>query len=132
MFPIDEIAERRIAEAMDRGEFEGLPGAGKPLRLEDDSLVPEELRAGYRLLKNAGYLPEEISLRREISKIETLLNLIDEPATRDRAMRKLRLLETRLGLSGRTSPLSQDLDYRMKMIAAMDDSSQEAPTRKSR
>ncbi len=132
MFPIDEIAERRIAEAMDRGEFEGLPGAGKPLRLEDDSLVPEELRAGYRLLKNAGYLPEEISLRREISKIETLLNLIDEPAARDRAMRKLRLLETRLGLSGRTSPLSQDLDYRMKMIAAMDDSSQEAPTRKSR
>ncbi len=122
MFPIDEIAERRIAEAMDRGEFEELPGAGKPLRLEDDSLVPEELRAGYRLLKNAGYLPEEIRLRREISEIETLLNLIDEPADRDRAMRKLRLLETRLGLTGRISPLSQNLDYRMKIIAAMDDS----------
>ena len=121
MFPIDEIAERRIAEAMDRGEFEGLPGAGKPLRLEDDSLVPEELRAGYRLLKNAGYLPEEIRLRREISEVETLLNLIDEPAARDRATRKLRLLETRLGQTGRTSPLSQDLDYRLKIIAAMND-----------
>ncbi len=121
MFPIDEIAERRIAEAMDRGEFEGLPGAGKPLRLEDDCLVPEELRAAYRLLKNSGYLPEEIRLRREISEIETLLNLIDEPAARDRATRKLRLLETRLGLTGRASPLSQDLDYRMKIIAAMDD-----------
>ncbi len=122
MFPIDEIAERRIAEAMDRGEFEGLRGAGKPLRLEDDSLVPEELRAGYRLLKNAGYLPEELRLRREISEIETLLNLIDEPAARDRAMRKLRLLETRLGLTGNASPLSQNLDYRMKIIAVMDDS----------
>ncbi len=121
MFPIDEIAERRITEAMDRGEFEALPGAGKPLRLEDDCLVPEELRAGYRLLKNAGYLPQEIRLRREISEIETLLNLIDEPAARDRATRKLRLLETRLGLTGHTSPLSQDLNYRMKIIAAMDD-----------
>ncbi len=122
MFPIDELVERRIAEAMDRGEFEDLPGAGKPLRLEDDCLVPEELRAGYRLLKNAGYLPEEIHLRREISDVETLLNLLDEPAARDRTMRKLRLLETRLGLTGRASPLSQDLEYRMKIVTAMDDS----------
>ena len=122
MFPIDEIVERRIAEAKERGDFEDLPGAGKPLSLDEDCLVPKELRAGYRLLKNAGYIPEEIRLRREISEMETLLNLIDEPAARDRAMRKLRLLETRLGLAGRTSPLSQDLEYRSKVIAAMDDS----------
>ena len=122
MFLIDEIVEQRIRDATERGEFDGLPGAGKPLSLDDDSLVPEELRAGYRLLKNAGYLPEEVRLRREISEIETLLNLIDEPLARDRTMRKLRLLETRLGMSGRASPLIRDMEYRRKIVAAMEDS----------
>ena len=40
----ESIAEQRIQEAMARGELEGLPGEGRPLDLEDDRLVPEELR----------------------------------------------------------------------------------------
>jgi hypothetical protein len=55
MFLIDKLAEQKIAEAVERGELNNLPGSGKPLHLDDDTLVPEELRAGYRLLKNAGY-----------------------------------------------------------------------------
>ena len=39
---IQSIAERRIAEAQDRGDFDNLPGMGRPLQLEDDSAVPEE------------------------------------------------------------------------------------------
>jgi hypothetical protein len=38
------LAERKIAEAQARGEFDHLPGAGQPLALDDDALVPEELR----------------------------------------------------------------------------------------
>ena len=60
MMLIDQIAERHIQQAIERGEFDDLPGAGRPLGLEDDALVPEELRAGYRLLRNAGYLPPEL------------------------------------------------------------------------
>ena len=52
-------AEARIGEAVARGEFRDLPGAGKPLPEEGLSAVPEELRAAYRVLKNAGYLPPE-------------------------------------------------------------------------
>jgi Domain of unknown function (DUF1992) len=56
----DLIAERRIAEAIARGELEGLPGEGRPLELDDDALVPEELRAAHRILKNAGIAPPEV------------------------------------------------------------------------
>ena len=55
----------RIAEAMAEGAFDDLPGAGKPLALDDDTLVPEDLRVAYRILKNAGFLPPEVESRRE-------------------------------------------------------------------
>ena len=57
---IDLIAERRIEEAIANGELDDLPGAGKPLALDDDALIPEDLRMAYRILKNAGYAPEEV------------------------------------------------------------------------
>ena len=57
---MDQIAERKIAEAMARGELDDLPGAGRPLDLDDDKDVPEELRMAYRVLKNAGFAPEEV------------------------------------------------------------------------
>lgn len=57
MWLLDQWAERHIIEAQRKGEFDNLPGRGEPLILDDDSHVPAELRAGYRLLKNAGCLP---------------------------------------------------------------------------
>jgi hypothetical protein len=61
---LDALAEQRIAVAEARGELSALPGAGKPLEFDDDLLVPEEVRAVYRFLKNAGVLPPEIEKRR--------------------------------------------------------------------
>ena len=58
MDAISIIAEQRIREACERGAFDSLPGAGKPLELEDDSHIPEDLRMAYKLLKNAGYVPK--------------------------------------------------------------------------
>ncbi|HEY7527996.1 MAG TPA: DnaJ family domain-containing protein, partial [Candidatus Deferrimicrobiaceae bacterium] len=66
MDPLALLAESKIREAMERGEFDRLPGAGKPLSLDDDSMVPHELRVAYRILKNAGCLPPELELRKEI------------------------------------------------------------------
>ncbi|WP_039839023.1 DUF1992 domain-containing protein, partial [Paenibacillus sonchi] len=59
------LAEQRIQEAMRSGEFDKLPGHGKPLELEDLSGVPDELRMSFKIMKNAGLLPEEITLRKE-------------------------------------------------------------------
>ena len=60
MHLFDLLAERKIEEAVSRGELHDLPGAGKPLPLDDDPLVPEDLRLAYRILKNAGFAPPEV------------------------------------------------------------------------
>ena len=73
MLLLDALAENRISAAINDGAFDDLAGTGSPLHLDDDSAVPETLRVAYRILKNAGYLPPEQMLRREISQLETLL-----------------------------------------------------------
>jgi len=60
-------------EAEESGLLRNLPGAGKPLPREDDREVPGELRSAYRILKNAGFLPEELELRRECLRLRDLL-----------------------------------------------------------
>jgi hypothetical protein len=74
------IAERKIREAMERGEFDNLPGKGRPIPHDDEILgVPEELRMGYKILKNAGFLPLELELRREILTLGDLIRAcVDE------------------------------------------------------
>jgi len=92
MLLFDLIAERRIAEAMERGEFDDLPGSGEPLPLHDDPLIPEELRMAYRILKNAGFVPPELEVHKEIRRLEDLLATLGEGEAATRAARKLRLL----------------------------------------
>lgn len=98
---IDKIAERYIQEAVDKGELSSLAGEGKPLHLDDDSHVPEELRAGYRLLKNAGYLPPELIQRNEaISLSEILKGLSKNSTDYNNTCKQLTILELRLQQAG--------------------------------
>ena len=68
-----KIAEQKIREAMERGEFDHLAYHGKPLNLDDLSGVPEALRMGYRMLKNAGVLPPEMQLKKDIVALQDLI-----------------------------------------------------------
>ena len=97
MFILDAIAEERIARARDAGEFDDLPGAGKPLELDDDALVPEELRVAYRILKNAGFVPPEVEALKEATSLERLIRTLDEGDARSKAVARLNLLCARLG-----------------------------------
>jgi len=73
------IAERRIEEAMARGEFDNLSCRGKPIPPDDLIMVPEELRMAYKILKNAGIVPEEVELRKSIYSLNELLRAcVDE------------------------------------------------------
>jgi hypothetical protein len=92
---LDLIAERRIREAQERGEFDGLPGAGAPLALGEDALVPEELRVAHRILKNAGMLPAELEANREIREIEELLLRVDDEGGRSRLLARINFLMAR-------------------------------------
>lgn len=71
------IAEEKIKQAIKDGELDRLPGMGKPLKLDDLSSIPEELRMAYRIMKNAGYTEEETDLRKELMTIEDLVKKCD-------------------------------------------------------
>ena len=89
MLLLEKIAEKKIREAIERGEFANLPGAGKPLRLEDDSMIPEDLRVAYKILKNAGCIPPELELRREIITLRDLLRSIENEDGKREKIREL-------------------------------------------
>lgn len=98
---VDKIAEQRIQAAFEEGKMDDLPGAGEPLQLDDDSMVPEQLRMGYRVLKNAGYIPPELAERNQaISLCDLVAQCEQGTEARSEAEHKLRQLELRLRIKG--------------------------------
>ncbi|MDQ0113209.1 DnaJ family domain-containing protein [Paenibacillus harenae] len=83
------LAEEKIREAIRKGEFDNLPGAGKPLPPDDMDSVPEELRVGYKLLKNAGMLPEEMQLRKEMITLGDLISACQNDTERKKLQGQL-------------------------------------------
>lgn len=101
MWLIDQLVEQHVSEAQNKGELDNLPGSGKKLQLDDDSHVPAELRAAYRLMKNSGYLPPELELRREAVELQELLAGIDTCDIHyQQQMKRLLLLELKLKQAG--------------------------------
>ena len=112
---IDQIVERRISEAIARGDFVDLPGEGRPLELEDDRLVPEELRVAYRIMKNAGYVPDELRLFAELRSAEQLLMQARHEEERGASGARLRILLERLG-SGRAVTMQVQSQYFEQLV----------------
>jgi len=88
---LHNLAERRILEAIKEGALDDLALRGQPIPKEDLSGVPEELRMGYKILKNAGYLPEELQVKKEILALKDMLSACTSPEEREEAQRKLSL-----------------------------------------
>ena len=111
------IAERRILEALENGEFDNLEGEGKPLNLEDDLWVPEDLRIAFHILKNAGCTPPELEARKEVVNLFSLMNTIDDDKERLKKLRELNFKLLKLNLN-RKRPLNfEDFpDYEGKIV----------------
>ena len=100
---LDKIAEERIRQAIEHGEFDDLPGKGKPLELDDDSHLPADLRMSYKILKNADCLPPELELRKEIVTTRELLAGIQDTQEKYRQMQKLNYLILKLNMTRKGS-----------------------------
>lgn len=87
MDAVAQLAEAKIRDAMSAGEFDDLPGHGKPLPRDDLARVPEELRMGFRMLRNAGYLPPELEARKEVVRLGALIAAADDADERTRLCR---------------------------------------------
>jgi len=81
--------------------------------LDDDQLVPESLRVGYRLLKNGGFIPADLQARKEIENLQQLLTSIEsnELETKNRLRAKLNYLLTKVNLNGAGSVVCQGEYY---------------------
>ncbi|WP_300667967.1 DnaJ family domain-containing protein [Desulfoluna sp.] len=101
----DRIIEEKILTALKEGKLDNLPGHGKPLEIEDDSRVPEDLRLAHKILKNAGCVPQEIAEHAEIRRTEDLLRESDDLTGTYRAMKRIRFLKTKLLRDGRSSAI---------------------------
>ena len=78
------IAEGRIREAIEQGVFEDLPGAGKPLDLEEYFNTPEDLRMAFSILRNANCAPPEVELMKEVARLEqAIAETVDAPAAKE-------------------------------------------------
>ncbi len=96
--PFNRIAENRIREAMEAGAFERLPGAGKPLDLEEYFSAPEDLRMAHSVLKSANCVPLEVELRNQVANLKLAIDSATEEARRRELRRALTHCETELAI----------------------------------
>jgi len=115
---LHRIAEQRILEAQRDGAFDNLPGKGKPLELEDLSWVPEDLRIGYHVLKNAHVLPPEVELLKDIHSFEDLLKHVEDETERRSLAKSIQWKMIRLDMLKRRSlDLNTVRTYSRKLVA---------------
>lgn len=116
----EAIVEERIRKAQKKGQMDNLPGEGRPLPVEEID-PSNEFRLAHKILKNAGFLPPEVELRKKIFSTEQLLASVD-PDTPEQAriQKKLNFLMNRLSMT-RNSAATPALPsrYRKSIINRM-------------
>jgi hypothetical protein len=97
--PFSRVAETRIREAIANGEFDNLPGAGKPLNLDEYFSTPEDLRMAFSILKNANCAPVEVELLKEVARLQLAVAETSDEAMRQELQRTLALRRTELAIA---------------------------------
>lgn len=83
------LSEERIRKAYDKGEFDNLPGLGKPLPPDKLEGIQDELKMAYRVMKNAGFSPEEMDVKKELMTIEDLIRRSEDELEKDGLRKEL-------------------------------------------
>jgi PAS domain-containing protein len=121
MDPFFHVVERQLEQAERDGAFENLPGRGRPLELEDLSMVPPELRASWILLRSSGFVPPELEARKDWVRLQDLLAACADAAERPRLQREAQqaLLRYRL-LMERAGHRQGFLDYQAELLKKLE------------
>lgn len=121
MYGFQKIIEKRILEAQKKGDFDNLPGTGEPVPIEDDRHIPEDLRLAYKILKNANCVPPEIQLKKDIRKMEDMLENMSDEKEKYRHIKKINFKIMQLNMMGKSSPLLEDTEiYYRKVLEKTD------------
>ena len=113
----EKIAEQKIRQAMENGEFDNNPLAGKPLPPDNLDKVPEELRMAYKILKNADILPEELQLRKDMVNLQEMLNACVDEKEREEIRRKISEKQLRYNIIMEKRPnFSMNMQYHARIM----------------
>lgn len=117
MNPLAFIAEQKIAQAMKEQDLTDSKWKNRPLPLDDDQFVPEDLKMAYKLLKNSGYLPPEIEERKEVQRLEDLIAATEDEHERVKQMKKLSVLLMKIDAKRSFSTnIASQQDYYQKVV----------------
>src|SRR5262245_40310426 len=94
----DRIADGKIREAMREGKFDGVSREGA-VDLEEYFKLPAELRLGYSLLKNAGLVPEEVEMLKEVERVQTALDAAPNEVARESLRQQLAAARLRVDVA---------------------------------
>jgi hypothetical protein len=120
---LQQIAEQRIAKAIEDGTLKTDGWKNRPLPLDDDHFVPDDLKMAYKILKNSGYVPPEIETRKEIQKLEDLIVKTEDSHQRVKQMKKLDLLMRKIDAQrSRPASIEHDDAYFRKIVEKIDQS----------
>jgi hypothetical protein len=101
----ESLIERQIREAQGAGEFDNLPGYGKPIPKDPGQDLAPDRWMSNRILKQAGYVPEWIELRKQIA------------AERDEVVQALATYREQARAVERSNPDLQQLERRYIELA---------------
>ncbi|MEI6099731.1 MAG: DUF1992 domain-containing protein [Alphaproteobacteria bacterium] len=97
---LSRLVERQIAKAQAKGQLTGLPGEGRPLPdRPGDAFVSAGDAAGFRIMAEAGVLPEEIVLKKLAAAQRAHLATLTDEAERKTAMAELARIEMRQAIA---------------------------------
>ncbi len=75
------LVDQLLDEAQQEGKFDNLPGAGAPLKLDDDPNTPHEMKLAHKILKENDLAPEWMMMGKEVDALrERLLENIRKGA----------------------------------------------------
>jgi len=86
---IEKFVEEQVRKAMEAGEFDNLPGKGKPIDLRAYFETPEDLRMAYSMLKSSNFVPEEVEMLKEIEAQKKRLESCKDETQKDRLRKEI-------------------------------------------
>ncbi len=86
---IYNAVEEKIRKAIEDGDFDNLPGKGKPIDLTEWQRTPEAMRMSYSILKSAGIAPAEVDAKRTIAELKEAIKACEDQEERTRLINKL-------------------------------------------
>jgi hypothetical protein len=96
---LDEHIAMNLRESLANGELRSAPSWGKPLPVDEGfEQTPDELRLGFKMLKEAGYVPPEVETMKRIAALREVVATETDPEKAAAMLRRLAELQQHLAL----------------------------------